>query len=113
MRQHKRILDESYYAFEDVSEAEEVKDSEVRERTYLNLSDVKDLYVTLNGSTKGWTRFSQSAKKVATRRNPEDERSYFIFRNESALFEVFQEFLGKELEIRNIASWGELMQYIS
>lgn len=115
MQKHKREYDESYYAFEGVDNTENLglDEFELAGDPYLNLSDVKEIYITIHGSSKGFGKFSKEAKKVAEKIETSFSKSYFLFKDEPALFEVFKQFLKKELEIRKISSWGELMQYLS
>jgi len=75
---------------------------------YFNLQDVEEIYEQVNGGRKGVNRFLDEAKTVATWCH-----GHYEFRDEEALFEVFERFLPNILEARGIDCFGRLMQYIS
>ena len=75
---------------------------------YLSKENVLQIYIRLKGSSKEIKKFEEEAIQVAKK-----GRTYWEFRDEEALFEVFRKHLEKELEVRKIDNFGRLMQYIS
>lgn len=78
-------------------------------KAYLNMSDIRVIYTRLRGTEKGMKAYLSKAKSVATK----SKGGAYIFMNEAKLFEFLQDYFGDELTVRNINSFGELMQYIS
>ena len=74
---------------------------------YEKLDSVCEWYYKIKGSNKGINPFINAAKEVGTK-----ERGAYLFKDEPALFEVFQRFLGEELKAKKINSFGELLQYV-
>lgn len=78
-------------------------------KPYLNMSDIRVIYTRLRGTEKGIKSYLSKAKSVATK----SRGGAYIFTDEAKLFEFLQDYFGDELTVRNINSFGELMQYIS
>ena len=75
---------------------------------YENLDSVCEWYFKVKGSRKGINPFINAAKEVGSKTNS----GAYIFKDEQALFRVFQRFLGEELKAKKINSFGELLQYV-
>ncbi len=82
---------------------------------YFNLSDVKKIYVVINGGKEtGLEQFAQKARKIAiVRRDNVDSIIGYQFVDEEALFSLFKSELAESLNYKGINTWGELMQYIA
>lgn len=77
-------------------------------KNYFNLSDIKRVYEKLNyGSTVGVTQFADKAKYLATM-----VRGKYLFKDEVALFELFQREVPELLERWKIRCWNELVQFM-
>ena len=79
-------------------------------RTYLGTKDLKEIYEKLNGSPKGMNGFVSTAQQTIGSRT---ESGAYIFKDEAALFELFQQYFAKELQLKGIDCFGRLMQYMS
>lgn len=75
---------------------------------YLLTSDIQEIYRQIKNSNQGMTAFINDAKKVGTKEN-----GYYLYKDEEALFKVFQKHLSKELTGLGIDKFWRLMQYIS
>ena len=75
---------------------------------YFNLEQVEYIYEMIQPNRRGITRFLKDARDVAIKRN-----GIYQFKNEEALWNIFQEYLGDILAKKNIDNWGRLMDYIS
>lgn len=81
---------------------------------YLTLADVEKIYKVVNNhSTNGLRKFLKRAKEIAVQLPREKGRWLYQFRDEDALFKLFQEALPTELERLGIDCWGRLMQFVS
>lgn len=79
-----------------------------RVKNYFNLADIQRVYAKINyGSTAGTTQFANKAKNLATK-----VRGKYIFKNETALFELFQQEVPELLEMWKICCWNELVQFM-
>ncbi|MCI8655489.1 MAG: hypothetical protein HFJ48_06470 [Clostridia bacterium] len=77
-------------------------------KSYFNMEDIKNVYVKLNhGSENGATRFMNKAKMVATK-----NKNYYLFKDEMALFRLFQEEVPELLARWKITCWNELVQFM-
>lgn len=75
---------------------------------YLNISDVRDIYITLNGTEKNFSSFEKQATSIASK----SKGGCYIFKNEDALFDLFKSVFPDELKARKITLFGELVQLI-
>lgn len=79
-------------------------------RTYLGTKDLEEIYEKIKGSQKGMRGFvSKAQQKIGTR----TESGAYIFKDEQALFEIFQQYFAEELRLKGIDCFGRLMQYMS
>lgn len=78
-------------------------------KAYLNVVDISGIYKRIRGTEKGMNAYISRAKDIATK----SKGGAYIFTDEAKLFEFLQIYFGEELVVRNINSFGELMQYIS
>lgn len=76
---------------------------------YLNTADIEEIFEKVKGSRKGITPFLRDAKKIGSR----TKKGAFIYKDETALYNVFERYLKDELDIKGIDCFGRLMQYIS
>lgn len=79
------------------------------ENPYLSTSEIEDAYEKIKGSRKGITAFLAEVKKIGSR----TKNGAFVYKDEEALYQVFERHLKDELEIKGIDCFGRLMQYIS
>lgn len=75
---------------------------------YLSNENVFCIYRQIKGSSKGIEAFKADVIKVAYK-----GKKYWEYRDEEALFKIFQKHLEKELKNLKIDCFGSLMQYIS
>lgn len=81
---------------------------------YLTLTDVKKIYCVINDwSAKGLEQFAKKAREIAVKVPGERTEYVYQFRNEEALFELFQTELPRQMERHGITCFGKLMQFIS
>lgn len=79
-----------------------------RLKVYYNLSDIAALYSKLNGySNYGRNAFLNKARPLAVM-----EAGEYQFKNEEALFRLFQEEMPDKLTRWKISCWGELVQFM-
>lgn len=76
---------------------------------YLSTSDIEEIYEQVKGSRKGINSFLREARKLGSR----TKNGAFVYKDENALFIVFEKYLKYELEIKGIDCFGRLMQYVS
>lgn len=88
---------------EEISKRLELKGS------YFNLDQVGLMYEVTKGNRKGITKFLKDCKEISVK---DDRKKYHLFKDEVALWKVFQKYLGEELRSRRINSWSELMQFL-
>lgn len=75
---------------------------------YFNLADIRKAYVKLNhGSTSGATRFMNKAKPLATL-----VRGSYLFKDEAALFNLFQQEVPELLKRWKITCWNGLVDFM-
>lgn len=79
---------------------------------YLSTNEVETIYRRVKNSEKGMTAFIKNAKKVGTKIK-EGPVVYYLYKEEEALFDVFQKHLPMELKALGIDCFGRLMQYVS
>lgn len=79
-------------------------------RAYLGTKDLREIYEKLKGSRKGMNGFISVAQQTIGVRSTSGA---FIFKDEQALFELFQQYFDEELRLKGIDSFGRLMQYVS
>lgn len=79
---------------------------------YLTNSDIEEIYRKIKASRKGITAFKKDAQAISSKL-PEDNGYRIVYKDEEALFKVFQKHLSKELTGLGIDCFGRLMQYIS
>ena len=75
-------------------------------KAYLNTDDVKAIYIDFAGNTKGMNSFIERAKEVAER-----VENAYLYKDEEALFKIFQYRFGTEFQARKIYNFSDLMQY--
>lgn len=80
------------------------------QKPYFNVADIEEIYEKLTGTRNGLKAFMTEAITVAKKCPISDA---YIFKDEEALFRVFERKLPRVLSIKKIGSWGELMQFIS
>lgn len=78
-------------------------------KAYLSNSDISEVYEKVKGSDKGINAFIKDAQRVASK----SKANAYIYKDEMALYYVFEKHLGKELAQIGVDSFGKLMQYIS
>ena len=78
-------------------------------KPYLSNTDIREIYMQIKVYNKGCSAFQKDAEGYASK----TKNDYSIYKDELALFMVFQRHLGQELKMLRIDSFGRLMQYIS
>ena len=76
---------------------------------YLSKSDIEEIYVKIKGSRKGITGFLRDSKKIASK----TRNGALVYKDEEALYNVFEKYLENELKAYGINNFGRLMQHIS
>lgn len=76
---------------------------------FLSTSEIESAYEKVKGSRKGITSFLTEVRRLGTR----TKNGAFVYKDEEALYQVFERHLKDELEIKGIDCFGRLMQYIS
>lgn len=80
---------------------------------YFNSEDVRRIYEVINGSSRGADIFVKSAKEEVAEKIEKDYSICYRFKNEDALFLLFEQRFSQQFKNKKISCWGELMQYIS
>lgn len=78
-------------------------------QVWLGTNDVEQMYVNLTGSRKGITRFKRIAETLSSR----SKGGAIIYKDEEALFKIFQREMPDILEKKRIKHFYELVQRIS
>lgn len=73
-------------------------------KTYFGIAEVKMIYLNLTGTERGMNAFISKAKQIATK-----QRGYYIFKNESALFNLFKEEFPEQMEQKGITTFNHLV----
>lgn len=84
----------------------------IHKDTYLSTSNIEEIFRDVKKSEKGMTAFIKDAKGVGTKMK-NGTHSFYIYKDEEALFKVFQKHLPNELKSLGIDCFGRLMQYVS
>lgn len=84
----------------------------IHKDTYLSTSNIEEIFRDVKKSEKGMTAFIKDAKGVGTKMK-NGTHSFYIYKDEEALFKVFQKHLPNELKALGIDCFGRLMQYVS
>ncbi len=77
-------------------------------KAYLNTDDIKAMYIDFAGNTKGMNSFIKRAKDVAEKVGNE-----YLYKDEEALFKVFEYRFRTEFQAKKIYNFSDLMQFTS
>lgn len=75
-------------------------------KAYLNTDDIKAIYIDFAGNTKGMNSFIERAKEVA-----EKAGNAYLYKDEEALFKVFEYRFRTEFQAKKVYNFSDLMQY--
>lgn len=76
---------------------------------YIGTTELEEMYRSVKGSEVGMRQFISAAKETASK----TKNGALIYKDELALYKVFEEHLSLELSSLGIDCFGRLMQYIS
>ncbi len=84
----------------------------IHDDTYLATQNIEEIFRDVKKSEKGMSAFIKDAKRVGTKMK-NGSHSFYVYKDEEALFKVFQKHLPDELKSLGIDCFGRLMQYVS